>query len=532
MSNYLSIAAVTEILKEAIADSVSTVVPGVKVSSLRPKDADTDPPEARVNLYLYQSNPNPAFRNEDLPTRSSTGELRQRPRAVLDLDFLVSFYGDHSLLEHQRLMGGVVTLLHAQPLLSPEFIDMIIQKILDNDPTNYLGDADLSEQPESIRLTPIILNLEETSKIWSVFFQVPHALSIAYRASAVFLEPDSVPKPVLPVRQRNIVVETGSGPYIDCVTTHDDATAPILTGSELCLVGARLEGEITTIRVDNIEVVPEMITPTMLHFFLPAGLRAGTRTVQVVHKRLVDTEERIRAVSNSVGVLLRPSIDAVTIGFLNIDAENNVTTQVTLGVQPAVEPGQRVLLKINEKRSDGLAGASYVIESDPVTASTNSVVFQIVDAVSAEYLMRVEIDGAESILESIDPISEGAYDQPILNLTPVPPVMRVSLTNVDLTGSGNDVRARVFVMETITLPDNSTQDVDVVGATVDGTWTFPDTSTLQVSDVTSPGPGGNVRAVFREPVQTGQWTFTVDNVSKAGYEFDAGSSVLSETITV
>ncbi|MEQ9364399.1 MAG: hypothetical protein RIF32_09160, partial [Leptospirales bacterium] len=203
-----------------------------------------------------------------------------------------------------------------------------------------------------------------------------------------------------------------------------------------------------------------------------------------------------------------------------------------LGVQPAVQPGQRVLLKINEKRSDGQAGASYVIESDPIAASTNSVVFQVVEAVSAEYLMRVEIDGAESVLESVDPASDGAYDQPILNLTPVPPVMRVSLTNVDLNPAGNKVRARVYVLETVTRPDNSTVDVDVLGATVAGTWTLPDTSTLQDTDVTSTGPGGNVRAVFREDIQPGQWTFTVDSVSKAGYEFDAGNSALSATITV
>lgn len=532
MSNYLSIAAVTEILKEAIADSVSTVVPGVKVSSLRPKDADTDPPEARVNLYLYQSNPNPAFRNEDLPTRSSNGDLRQRPRAVLDLDFLISFYGDHSLLEHQRLMGGVVTLLHAQPLLSPEFIELIIQKILDNDPTNYLGDADLSEQPESVRLTPIILNLEETSKIWSVFFQVPHALSIAYRASAVFLEPDSIPKPVLPVRQRNIAVEVGSGPFIDRVTAHENSDAPILVGSELCLIGSRLQGEITAIRIGNMDVIPEMITPTMLHFILPSGLQAGSRMVQVLHKQLVGIEERIRVVSNSVAITLRPSIDAVTVGFLDIDPDNIVTTQVTLGVQPAVEPGQRVLLKINEKRSDGQPGESYVIEADPITATTNSVVFQVVGALSAEYLMRVEIDGAESILESIEPASLGAYDQPILNLTPGPPVMRVLLTNVDLNGVGDKVRARVYVMETVTLPDNSTQDVEVLGATVTGTWTFPDLTTLQDSDVTSLGGGGSVRAWFSEDFVSGEWTFTVDEVSKPGYTLDTGNSTLSATITV
>ena len=532
MSNYLSIAAVTEILKEAIADSVSSVVPGVKVSSLRPKDADTDPPEARVNLYLYQSNPNPAFRNEDLPTRSRAGELRQRPRAVLDLDFLISFYGDHSLLEHQRLMGGVVTLLHAQPLLSPEFIDMIIQKILDNDPTHYLGNSDLSEQPESVRLTPIVLNLEETSKIWSVFFQVPHALSIAYRASAVFLEPDSVPKPVLPVRERNIVVESGVGPYIDRVSIHESPTAPIFRGSALCIIGARLEGDITYVRIENVEVVPDLITPTMLHFMMPSGQPSGLRTIQVVHRQAVGSEERIRFVSNPTTVLLRPSIGTVTIGFMTIDSDNLVTTQVTLSLLPAVRPGQRVLLKLNEKRDDGQPAASYVFEADPTTAITNDAVFQIAGALSAEYLMRVEVDGAESILESVDPLSLGAYDQPILNLTPQPPVLRASLANLTLNGGGTKVRAVVEVIETVTLPDNTTQDVPVIGATVTGTWTFPDTTTLQAVEITSAGPGGNVRALFREDSVPGTWSFTVNTVSKAGYTFDSGSGTLNATIVI
>ena len=37
------------------------------------------------------------------------------------------------------------------------------------------------------------MNLEELSKLWSVFFQTPYALSIAYQASVVLIEPDLEP---------------------------------------------------------------------------------------------------------------------------------------------------------------------------------------------------------------------------------------------------------------------------------------------------------------------------------------------------
>ena len=528
MSNYLSVAAVTEILKEAIADSVSNVVPGVKVSALRPKDADTDPPEARVNLYLYQSNPNPAFRNEDLPTRSQRGDLRQRPRAVLDLDFLISFYGDHSLLEHQRLMGGVVTLLHAQPLLSPDYIDQVIQKILDNDPTNYLGESDLSQQPEAIRLTPVILNLEETSKIWSVFFQVPHALSIAYRASAVFLEPDSLPTVSVPVATRNLQVSLGAAPFLDCVLTHDAnrESGAILPGSDLCLLGDRLAGDTTLVRVDTIEIVPDDIAPQMLGFTLPAGLPAGSRRVQVVHRE----NGLIRVVSNSINFSLRPVIQSIETTTVSVNSEGVASADVTVQVQPALNPDQRVLLKLNER--PGGAGNSYVFEMPPVANAGDPVVMTFDTLPGAEYLLRIEVDGAESVLESIAPANNGDYAQPLLNLTPTPLVLRASLVTLNLNAGNDRMRANVEVFETIINADSSTSEVLVVGATVTGTWTLPDSSTVEEVEVTSLGASGNTRARFRQDSAPGTWTFTIDDVSKPGYSFDPVSTPVSESITI
>ncbi len=401
MSNYLSIAAVTEILKEAIADSVSSVVPGVTVSSLRPKDADTDPPAARVNLYLYQSIPNPAFRNNDLPTRAGNGDLRNKPQAVLDLDFILSFYGDHSLLEHQRLMGGVVTLLHAQPLLSAEFIEAVIQKILTNDPTHYLGNSDLAQQPESIRLTPITLNLEEMSKIWSVFFQVPHALSIAYRASAVFLEPDSaVPKPPLPVYERRIALEQFSGPLVEKVHPPGGQNTAILAGDDLSVIGTKLTpsvaGDTVHVRVDSVETTPSASAAGRVEFTLPSGLSAGQRAVRIVHKYLDGAVTRVRATSNPCPILLRPAISGQSTSGLSVDGDDLVTATLTLTLSPDVEAGQAVSLLLTGTGSTD--GESYVIPSDPVTTASSTVGFSITNVLRGEYLMRVEVDGVQSLL--------------------------------------------------------------------------------------------------------------------------------------
>jgi hypothetical protein len=50
-------------------------------------------------------------------------------------------------------------------------------------------------QIENVKLTPISLSLEELSNLWSVFFQVPYALSVAYEAAAVLIEPGTPREP-------------------------------------------------------------------------------------------------------------------------------------------------------------------------------------------------------------------------------------------------------------------------------------------------------------------------------------------------
>jgi len=91
MSNFLAIATVTATLGQVLQPAVGAGVPGATVTTLRPDGAGAGPRPTGVNIYLYQVTPNAAYRNADLPTRTSEGDLMQRPQAALDLHYPVSY---------------------------------------------------------------------------------------------------------------------------------------------------------------------------------------------------------------------------------------------------------------------------------------------------------------------------------------------------------------------------------------------------------------------------------------------------------
>lgn len=106
----------------------------------------------------------------------------------LDLNYLLTFYGDDDTLEPQRLLGCAVSALNARPVLTRELIQEAVALAGD-----YLNGSDLAEHIESVKITPLYLNLDEISKLWTVFFQTAHTLSIFYQGSVVLIDADLVP---------------------------------------------------------------------------------------------------------------------------------------------------------------------------------------------------------------------------------------------------------------------------------------------------------------------------------------------------
>lgn len=198
MSNYLAIAAVTAALRDLVQSAALSAVSGADVVLKRPATVNTDGQDkAAINLFLYQAVPDPTWGYLDLPTRNSQGMLVRRPQLALNLDYLVSFHGSELLMEPQRLLGSVLTALHASPILEAASIR---QAIASHD---YLAQDAQFDQIEQIKLNQINLSLEELSKLWSVFYQIPYTLSVVYRVSPVFVEAQ------LPIQTAQVVAQGG-----------------------------------------------------------------------------------------------------------------------------------------------------------------------------------------------------------------------------------------------------------------------------------------------------------------------------------
>ncbi len=195
MSNYLAVATVTAVLRDILQEAAGAAVPGATATTRRPEAVnDGGQNKPVVNIFLYQVAPNAAWRNTDIeirhpdpqaPDDRARDRVEKRPQVPINLSYLFSFYGNELELEPQRLLGSVVSAIHAHPRLPPEAIRGTVGR------ERSLRDSDLEfqvAQIEKVKLTPINLSLEELSKLWSVFFQVPYALSVAYEASAVLID--------------------------------------------------------------------------------------------------------------------------------------------------------------------------------------------------------------------------------------------------------------------------------------------------------------------------------------------------------
>jgi hypothetical protein len=408
VSNYLAFANVTAALRDLLDAAAKQAVPAALATLERP-DTLKDEKNPRVSVFLYQVTPNVAWRNADLPTRRQDGTVAQLPQAAFDLHYVLSFYGSDNLLEPQLLLGSVVSTLHTQPVLSPG--------ILRGAAKDSLVTADVADQIEAVRLVPTGFNLEELSKLWSVFFQVPYRLSVAYQVSVVLIVPEVTTQPALPVRSRNLYVAPFRQPEIDEVLSAAGPGLPILPGDTIVLRGRNLQGDVTRVRIGGAEVepAPADVSDSEIRVLLaeppfPADtLRAGVVGAQVVQPQLLGTPATLHAgsESNVAPFVLRPRITSSTVSMETSPPDKFRT--ITVGIAPPVGAQQRVVLFLNEPAALNPRAFSAVAEkreNDPDTVVTFKVPGL---AGGTDLLVRVQVDGAESLLTVA---ADGSYDGP------------------------------------------------------------------------------------------------------------------------
>lgn len=311
MSNHRAIATVTATLQELLARIAGEAAEGATATNQRPdrrEGPEKETPE--INLFLYRSSVNPSFRNQDVPTRDSQGRLVSRPAIGIDLDYLLTFYGKG--LQPHALLGRTVAALHAEPCLTAGQI----RKLLEHNPTSSrstedkqaLTGSDLAEQAERIYLQPIPLDLEELSKLWSVFFQVPYDLSIAYRASVVLIAAEEMPMAALPVHV------VGGGAAATSLIPELQQVLPQLVNHDrpksdpLLLRGRNLDKDLLVQFGEHDPIEPRSLTPSGdLEVVLPRDLPAGVTRVHLI-KQMPAKIGGGRLPSNDAALVIRPKI--------------------------------------------------------------------------------------------------------------------------------------------------------------------------------------------------------------------------------
>jgi hypothetical protein len=394
MSNYMAIGTVTAALELTLQGPVAAAVGGGKVTSDRPAGAGFKPTKG-VNLYCYAVVPNPAWRGGDLPTRASGGTLVRVPQAGVDLFYLMTGYGDDSALEPQRAIAAVVATLQADPTITKQTIDLVVQQAnLGANPIHpELKTSDLGDQVELVRLCPIEMSTEELSKLWTVF-ESPYSLSVAYRAGVVLLNPPGSVASGPPVLSRAIDVLSAVAPHVDSVVSAAGAGMDITTASQVLVRGSGFASGSPLVRLAAGDVVPDRATDLQISVTLPNGLAAGNQGLQVVEQLYLGNPPQPHPgpASNLVHFVLHPTITAVNHGAGTPAGGGliNITVAATLDV--SVTPTQSLLLLLRDPASGRLIG---MFLSPSLNAPTNAPSFNIRVA-PGTYAVQVQVDGAAS----------------------------------------------------------------------------------------------------------------------------------------
>lgn len=438
MSKALAIASVTYVLKDLLhsglidQDVMGTLGGNVIVTALPLDLIDPSDPNqpSQLNLFMYKVTPNQGWSNVGLPSHSATGERLTNPPLALDLHYFLSAHGVHEL-HGEILMGYGMQILHETPVLARDAIRKALAPSGGGLPPELqvLSTSELAEQVEQIKITPEFLNTEEISKLWAAF-QAKYRPTAAYQATVVLIEGHKSTKSALPVRSRKIYAVPFKYPLIEKIKSQANPGSPIienqaiLGGYNLVVAGKQLKGDALLVNVGGIEVTPAIgdINDTQIIFPLPVNLHAGVQGVQVIHQKLMGSPPLPhRGVeSNVAAFVLSPRIEAINVSNVQTAGNNLHSADLSLTVKPALGETQRVLLLLNELKPAPLSPPetspplSYSFSAPPMAvlsppAPTENITIPISGVSAGTYLVRVQVDGAESPLGTD---WAGQYDSP------------------------------------------------------------------------------------------------------------------------
>lgn len=400
MGDYNVIAAVTRTLVQVIQDGINRCegdIARAAVTTSRPDRGDPNP-QPRVNLFMFHAVPNPYLRNDDLPLRTASGLLR-RPMVALDLFYLLSFYGNDELtrIEPQVLMGATMSALNAQPILLPETIIRAA--------ASFDTPLDSRFAVQQVQVTLQNMSVDELSRLWSTFPQVPYAPSVCYRASAVLIESNETPAPAVPVRGVVASGVPGVAPVITAVRGAGDAI-PVY-GQDIVVQGRGLAGQDVAVLLGGAVLQPSSVTPTTLTVRASGrGVAAGVQSLHVARDGLLSqpTPMALAPVASDCTADVRPG------------ERGGFTGSVTVGVQPPVLPDQELVLDLFPLRASLLdlrRSYRFFWGGEEHSLSGTRLAIPVDRVAGGAYLVRITVDGAASLMTED---ARGRYDGPTVSI--------------------------------------------------------------------------------------------------------------------
>jgi len=415
MSTALAIAATTAVIRETLQTRFNNVplgpVGSVTVSALPPDRLGLGAEDANVlNLFLYEVTPNVGWRNMDLPSRDSAGNLLTNPPLALDLHYMMTAYGQEDLAS-EVILGYGVQVMHELSVITRAAIQNAFSGSLTAMLALVAG-AELDQQAELIKITPVYLPTGELAQLW-MGFQDKYRPTAAFLATTVLIQRSDATPAGLPVLTPSVTTVPFIAPVIGGVSPAITATYPlpptvVLTGQSLLAPGA------TVVFGGEPPVTPaQPSTGTSLTVQVPAGLPAGPATVQVVLPTQAGSLSLPAALSNEVVLLIRPTITQQA-GTYDITVAGGT---ITVGVAPTVAREQQASLLLVQAGAGAAPPASYTLAADSRIAdpdpSTNTLTFTATAVPSGQYLVTVQVDGVASELVNA---ADGTFSGPLVTL--------------------------------------------------------------------------------------------------------------------
>jgi len=432
MSSPLAIAAVTAAIKDLLNDGLlNNDLSGIgsfTVTSLPPDRISTGQTEPnQLNVFLYQVTPNIGWRNAMLPSRDVGGTQLTNPPLALDLHFLVTAYGADDL-NAEILLGYAMQLLHDTPVLTRQQLRTVLGGVNPVDgtilpsPFGAMSAADLADQVELIKITPVFLNTEDLSKLWTSM-QARYRPSMAYMASVVLIQSAASTKAAPPVLKRG-TDDRGpvalAAPFAS-LTSARPAASDLLPaarlGDQIRIAGSNLNSEGTIVVLfehaatgDVVELNPDsppsqdqllvtipsvLADPDAMHLWQTGLYRVSLR---ITRPNIPSYQ------TNSVPLAFSPRI---TVAPLNA-AAGNFTVTLTASPRVGAQQEAGALLVFG---SSTFSPASVNSPADTQQATT--LTFDLTGITAGDYLVRLRVDG----IDSIPVVSSGTPPQ--FNFDPV-----------------------------------------------------------------------------------------------------------------